>query len=104
MSATVPPVMTLEALRSVPLFASLDDNAARELRDLLTVRDVPSSTILFNSGDAGDAIYLIESGRVRISVKDTEGKEIILAELAGGDFFGEMSLIDGKPRSADAKV
>lgn len=104
MSATVSPVMTLDALRSVPLFASLDDEAASELRNLLTVRGVEHSTPLFQSGDTGDSMYLIESGRVRISVKDTDGNEVTLAELAGGDFFGEMALIDGKRRSADATV
>src|SRR5919202_5736551 len=104
MSTSLPPVMTLEALRSVPLFASLDDMAARELRDLLKVRDVLHNTPLFISGDTGDAMYLIESGRVRISVRDTDGHEVTLAELARGDFFGEMALIDGKRRSADATV
>ena len=53
---------------------------------------------------AGDAMYLIESGRVRIFVNDDEQKPIVLAELARGDFFGEMSIIDGKNRSASATV
>jgi uncharacterized membrane protein len=96
--------MTLESLRSVPLFGSLDDEAARELRSLLVVRDVSRSSQLFRAGETGDAMYLIESGRVRISVRDTEGHEVTLAELAGGDFFGEMAMLDGKPRSADANV
>ena len=96
--------MTLEALRSVPLFASLDDNAARELRSLLSDEKVPQNTRLFRQGDIGDAMYLIESGRVRISIHDNEEQEVILAELAQGDFFGEMSLIDGRQRSADAHV
>ncbi len=96
--------MTLEALRSVPLFASLDDDAARELRSLLSDKRVPQNTRLFRQGDKGDAMYLIESGRVRISIRDEEDKEVVLAELAQGDFFGEMSLIDGRQRSADAKV
>lgn len=96
--------MTLEALRSVPLFASLDDNAATELRSLLTARKAPSGTRLFQKGDSGDAMYLIESGRVRISIQDEDGKEVTLAELAQGDFFGEMALIDGRQRSADAGV
>ncbi|HTG88369.1 MAG TPA: cyclic nucleotide-binding domain-containing protein, partial [Pyrinomonadaceae bacterium] len=59
--------MTLEALRSVPLFASLDDAAAAELRNLLSEEVVPQNTRLFSKGDRGDAMYLIESGRVRIS-------------------------------------
>src|SRR5947209_7842085 len=104
MAIELPPVMTLEALRSVPLFSSLDDEATSELRDLLEVRDVTGSTPLFRSGDSGDAMFLIESGRVRISVKDADGNEVTLAELARGDFFGEMAIIDGKARSADATV
>lgn len=104
MSTTISPVMTLEALRSVPLFASLDDNAARELRSLLKVAEAPAETVLFNHGDKGDAMYLIESGRVRIHVLDSTGHDVTLAELAGGDFFGEMALLDGKSRSADATV
>jgi len=96
--------MTLEALRSVPLFASLDDDAASELRSLLSDKIVPQNTRLFRQGDKGDAMYLIESGRVRISIRDDDDAEVILAELARGDFFGEMSIIDGRQRSADAKV
>ena len=96
--------MTLEALRSVPLFASLDDDAARDLRNLLSDKTVPQNTRLFRQGDKGDAMYLIESGRVRISIRDEEDQEVILAELAQGDFFGEMAIIDGRQRSADAKV
>ncbi|SRR6266542_4449319 len=96
--------MTLEALRSVPLFASLDDNSATELRSLLTVKHVSAGTQLFRKGDSGDAMYLIESGRVRISITDDDSKEITLAELAQGDFFGEMALIDSRQRSADARV
>lgn len=96
--------MTLEALRSVPLFASLDDDAARELRSLLSDKTVSQNTRLFRQGDKGDAMYLIESGRVRISIRDEDEQEVTLAELAQGDFFGEMSIIDGRQRSADAKV
>jgi CRP/FNR family cyclic AMP-dependent transcriptional regulator len=104
MSESVPPVMTLEALRSVPLFASLENDAARELRSLLTVHQVADDTPLFSAGDTGNALYLIENGRVRIHVRDTSGHDVTLAELAGGDFFGEMAILDGKPRSASATV
>jgi CRP/FNR family cyclic AMP-dependent transcriptional regulator len=96
--------MTLDAIRSVPLFASLDDEAATELRNLLRTRDIAGGTGLFRAGDQGDAMYLIESGRVRISLNDDDNKEVVLAELARGDFFGEMAIIDGKQRSADATV
>jgi CRP/FNR family cyclic AMP-dependent transcriptional regulator len=96
--------ITLEALRSVPLFSSLDDSAAASLRSLLRVRNLPSGTPIFKAGDKGDAMYLIEGGRVRISVIDTEGNSVTLAELTHGDFFGEMAILDDKPRSADAAV
>jgi len=98
------PLMTLEALRSVPLFGALDDDAAKGLRDLLVIRDFPADALLFQLGDAGDAMYLIEGGRVRIFIHDEDGEDVTLAELSDGDFFGEMAIIDGKPRSANAIV
>ena len=104
MSTTITQVITLEELRSVPLFASLSNEAARELRDLLTISDVNAGEDLFKHGDRGDSMYLIESGRVRIHVDDSTGQDVTLIELAGGDFFGEMAILDGKPRSADATV
>jgi CRP/FNR family transcriptional regulator, cyclic AMP receptor protein len=104
MTDTPTPQMTVEAIRSVPLFASLDDQAAIKLRSLLKVNQVARGAPLFRTGDKGDAMYLIESGRVRITVKGEDKKEITLAELARGDFFGEMAIIDGKRRSADAIV
>ena len=104
MSTPTPQEMTIDALRSVPLFASLDDEAAVALRSLLSTRDIVTGTALFRAGDDGDAMYLIESGRVRIAVTDEDENEIVLAELARGDFFGEMAIIDGKKRSADAVI
>ena len=104
MPTSVHPGFTVEAIRSVPLFASLSDEAAQEVYTLLQSRNVPSGTLLFRAGDVGDSLYLIDGGRVRISVADEDEKEIVLAELKEGDFFGEMAIIDGKQRSADATV
>jgi CRP/FNR family cyclic AMP-dependent transcriptional regulator len=98
------PVLTLEALRSVPLFSGLDNGAAATLRELLIVREVPAGTLLFKVGDVGDRMFLIEAGRVRIYIHDGDGEDVTLAELATGDFFGEMAIVDGKPRSAHAAV
>lgn len=98
------PLMTLEALRSVPLFASLGDESACALRELLELELRPAGSVLFQKGEQGGAMYLIEDGRVRIHIKDSDGDEVTLAELAAGDFFGEMSILDGKPRSATATV
>src|SRR6266850_6979101 len=104
MATPTPQEMTLDAIRSVPLFGSLDDRAATELRDLLRTQNKDAGKTLFEAGDVGDAMYLIESGRVRISVSDDDKKRIVLAELARGDFFGEMAIIDGHKRSADATI
>ena len=104
MSENGRPLMTLEALRSVPLFASLGDESAEALRELLELELRPAGSVLFRKGEQGGAMYLIEGGRVRIHLKDTDGKDVTLAELAAGDFFGEMSILDGKPRSATATV
>ncbi|MBC7931113.1 MAG: hypothetical protein H7Z38_11180, partial [Rubrivivax sp.] len=60
MSANARPLMTLEALRSVPLFASLDDEGATRLREQLEFELMPAGGTLFKQGDEGDAMYLIE--------------------------------------------
>jgi uncharacterized membrane protein len=96
--------MNVETLRHVPLFESLDTEAARELSELLETIDRKAGAILFRAGDQGDAMYLIERGKVRIYVQAKDGHEVTLTELYRGDFFGEMALLDGKPRSADARV
>src|SRR5213596_2924660 len=96
--------MTIDALRHVPLFESLDDEAARKLCQLLEDIDCKAKTVLFRAGEEGNAMYLIERGTVRISVQATDGHEMTLAELGRGDFFGEMALLDGQRRSADAIV
>jgi len=96
--------MTIDTLRQVPLFESLDDKAAKELSELLETLDCKAETFLFRTGDAGDAMYIIEHGKVRICVQAIDGREVTLTELGRGDFFGEMALFDGQRRSADAVV
>ena len=91
-------------LRGVPLFAALDDSAAEELCGYLHSVELKGGSSLFRVGDSGDAMYIIESGRVRITVTDADGREVILASLGHGDFFGEMAMLDGHGRSADATV
>lgn len=96
--------MTIETLRQVPLFESLGDETAKELCKLIETLDCPARHVLFRAGDVGDAMYVIERGKVRISVKATDGHEVTLTELGRGDFFGEMVLFDGQRRSANAVV
>lgn len=96
--------MDVAALRSVPLFASLDSKATARLGQYLTIHDYPSSAAIVRSGDPGDAMYLIDLGKVRISITDADGNVVTLAELGPGEFFGEMSMLDGRERSANATV
>jgi CRP/FNR family transcriptional regulator, cyclic AMP receptor protein len=91
-------------LRGVPLFAALDDAAVKELSGYLHPIELKGGQSLFRVGDSGDAMYFIESGRIRITVTDADGREVILASLGHGDFFGEMAMLDGHGRSADATV
>src|SRR5438094_7710384 len=96
--------MTIDTLRQVPLFESLDNEAAAKLGDLLETLDCKADTFLFHAGEPGNAMYLIERGKVRICVQAIDGHEVTLTELGRGDFFGELVLLDGQRRSADARV
>lgn len=96
--------MDVALLRSVPLFSSLDSKATAELGKYLSIHDYPRSATIFRTGDPGDAMYLIDVGKVRISITDADGALVTLAELGPGDFFGEMAMLDGQGRSANAIV
>src|SRR5213595_1510654 len=96
--------MIIDTLRQVPLFESLDNEAAAKLCDLLETLDCKADTFLFHAGEPGNAMYLIERGKVRICVQAIDGHEVTLTEMGRGDFFGELALLDGQRRSADARV
>lgn len=89
--------------RRVELFRSLDDGELGELlRAITPVEATPGQTI-FREGDASDAAYAIEQGRVEI-VTAGENGEVLVAELGPGDVLGELALLDGAPRSATARA
>ena len=96
--------MDCDTLRAVPIFESLDDEAARLLCSLMTMEECDAGQMLFRAGDVGDSMYLIEDGKIQISMRSADGEELILAILGPGDFFGEMALFDRKPRSANATI
>jgi CRP/FNR family transcriptional regulator, cyclic AMP receptor protein len=89
-------------VKQVPLFQSLDPAVSRRIGELLRERYLNKGDILFRKGDEGTALYLITRGKIKISVTSRLGDEVTLAVMAAGDFFGEMALLDGMPRSADA--
>ncbi len=94
----------MEQLRAVPIFSGLTTAALEQLCTLVVSREYAAPQRLFEAGDKGDAMYLIERGGVRISVTDADGNDVTLSELHDGEFFGEMALIDGHERSAGATV
>ena len=96
--------MDVEKVRAVPLFASLNKQAAARLCEFLSIKDYPAETCVFRNREVGDSMYLIDSGKVRISITDADGHAVTLAQLGAGDFFGEMSMLDRRGRSADATV
>ncbi|MFN2542522.1 MAG: DUF1003 domain-containing protein [Chthoniobacterales bacterium] len=96
--------MDVDKVRAVPLFASLDKQAARRLCEFLSIKDYQAETTVFRNREVGDSMYLIDTGKVRISITDADGHGVTLAELGPGDFFGEMSMLDRRGRSADATV
>jgi uncharacterized membrane protein len=89
-------------LAEVPLFQALDPSERAALADGLHLRDFPAGGRIFRRGDPGSALHVIASGAVEISVDTTTGKRVLLSQLGPGDFFGELSLLDGRERTADA--
>jgi CRP/FNR family transcriptional regulator/CRP/FNR family cyclic AMP-dependent transcriptional regulator len=94
--------MNVDLFRQVPLFADLEEQDIKALMSMLTRRRYPKDSVIFFEHDPGDSLYLIVSGRVRVTILADDGREIVLAVLGEGDFFGEMSLLDNEPRSATA--
>ena len=92
--------LSTTVLRTVPLFAGLSDEQLRLLVGVVTRRNVARGMIVIVEGDPTDSLYIIIAGRLKVMMSDTEGKEVILAMLGPGEFFGEMGLIDDSPRSA----
>ncbi len=88
-------------LKKIPLFASLRDGDLDNLVLLLRRKGLTKGEVLFRQGDEGTAMYIIRQGRVTISLSRRTDK-VTLALLGEGEFLGEMALLDGLPRSADA--
>ena len=87
-------------LKAVPLFTTISEEQLRMLTTMVTRRSASRNTTIMSSGDATDSLYIVLSGRLKVMMSDSEGKEVILAILGPGEFFGEMGLIDDEPRSA----
>ena len=91
-----------ELLRRIHLFADLTDRERDIILDLMRERTVAKGTTIFNQHDSGGGLYLILAGSVKIWRTARDGRDVTVAVLHEGNFFGEMSLLDGQPRSASA--
>lgn len=98
------PPSVVESLAKIRLFEGIEPKGLQLVADLATERSYRLTEIIFREGDGGGALYLILDGKVRISREVSGMGEEALAVLGPGDAFGEMSLIDAAPRSADARV
>jgi len=90
----------LEVLRTVPLFRQVPEEDLRALAGLVRERRQPRGSMILTQGDEGEALFLIRSGQVKVTVVAEDGREVILSVLGAGSFFGEMALLDDEPRSA----
>ncbi len=91
-------------LAEVPLFALLGAHERRALAELFNTVQLQRDDAIFSYGDAGDSLYIVRKGRVRIFMEDARGQRIVLAENGPGEIFGEISLLDGGPRTASAEA
>ncbi|WP_164002167.1 Crp/Fnr family transcriptional regulator [Pyxidicoccus caerfyrddinensis] len=91
-----------QLLAQVSIFEQLEGEDLEQLSALLRTRRYAKGEVIFHQGDVGTALYVIRKGEVAIRLSSPDGKEVILALLDRGDFFGELALLDGEPRSTDA--
>lgn len=89
-------------LAANPLFAGIAADDLEPLARDARIRSLAANQPIFSKGDPGDSMMAVLDGRVRICCYSEEGKELTLNIISAGEFFGEIALIDGEPRTADA--
>src|ERR1041384_5932762 len=90
------------SLSRFPLFKRLEPREHEKLAEEVDQVNYPAGETIFNEHDRGDALYILEEGSVRIWIYDEDVKEVTLAELKPGDFFGELAVLDRGERSSSA--
>lgn len=92
----------IQLLERVPFLAALSDEDRRWLSERVRRRTYARGDIVFQKDDPGQSLFIVEDGTVRIYMPGAQGTDLTLAVMGPGDFFGDMSLLDGRPRSASA--
>lgn len=88
------------SLRDIPIFEGLSEADVAELTAVAIDKEYSRNAAVITQGELSGSLYLIKSGRVKVSINSENGKEVILSFLGAGEYFGEMSLFDDAPRSA----
>ena len=94
----------MSVLKSVEIFSGLSDAELAALEESSIRRSYPKNTVIINENDVADSLYVIESGKVKVYCSDKNGKEFIMNTLGGGDYFGELALLDDDRRSASVRT
>ncbi|GMR05055.1 MAG: Crp/Fnr family transcriptional regulator [Thermodesulfobacteriota bacterium] len=93
-----------EVLARNPLFSGLEDFYLEDIIAIGELRTWPKASQIICEGESGDAVFFIISGRAKVTLYGEQGREIVLAVLKEGDMFGEMAIMDEKPRSANVEA
>ncbi|MDR6754999.1 CRP-like cAMP-binding protein [Mycoplana sp. BE70] len=88
--------------RSFPIFEGFSKETIADVAGIASYRKWNAGNVLFQRGDEGSYLIVVVSGRIKISLITPQGKELTLRHLEAGSIFGEMAILDGQPRSADA--
>ncbi len=96
--------MDIELLKTIPLFAHLSPTDIAALQELLVRKEVPAHQTVCWIGERGTEMSILQSGKVDVVQPDEQGKEMILNTIGPGGFFGELSLLDGGPRTATVRT
>jgi CRP/FNR family transcriptional regulator, cyclic AMP receptor protein len=96
------PTLAVDSLRRCALFAHVGEDGLRAIAGQMRRRRFRRNEVIFHQGDVGDSLQVVASGGVKIVLPSQEGEEAIIASLRPGDFFGELALLDGSPRSTTA--
>src|SRR3954452_11168179 len=104
MPGMLPAAPVSESIARIPFFAGLDTPALERVAAGMRTRRFRRGEVIFHVGDPGDALFILVSGEVKISLPSDTGDEAIIATLRSGDVFGELALLDGAARSATASA